>query len=378
MPTPHLVFVVNTDWFFLSHRLPIALAARDAGFRVTLLAGEAGRADEVRGHGLGFEYVPFDRGGLHPRRDLRTVGALARSFRRLRPDIVHLVTPKAVIYGAWAARLAGVRRIVAAVSGLGVAFGRPNLPLARLVEGLYRSALRRPLAGGAVRVIFQNPDDADLFVRLGIVTPERVVRIRGSGVDLARFRPMPEPPGPVRVLFASRLLAEKGADVFVEVARRMRGRTHVRFTMAGRIDPGNPTSLSERDLRRAELDGGVEVCGHVDDMAKLMAACHVVAFPTRYREGLPKVLAEAAAAGRPIVASDVPGVREVVAHGVNGLLVAPGDVDATVFALERLVDDAGMRRRMGEQGRRLAEAGLGLDGVVDAHMSLYDELLESV
>ncbi len=377
MSTPHLVFVVNTDWFFLSHRLPVAEAALARGFRVTLVANDCGHADEVRAHGIDFVEVAFDRGGVDPRRDAATTLRLARTLRRLRPDIVHLVTPKCVIYGAWAATLAGVRRLVAAVSGLGVAFTDPNSPLARIAENLYRAALVPAARIGTLRVVFQNPDDADLFVALGIVRTRDVVSIRGSGVDLDRFVPAPEPPGTKTVLFASRLLAEKGADVFLTLARRMASRRDVRFLLAGRIDPDNPTSLTEAEIDRARRTGRIEVLGHVDDMPALFAACHVVVFPTRYREGLPKVLAETASCGRPVVTTDVPGCREVVVHGRTGFLVPPGDVPALEATVERLLDDDALRRRMGAEARKLAEHGLGLDAVVRAHLDLYQSLLDA-
>ena len=378
MPAPHLVFVVNTDWFFLSHRLPVARAAMAEGFRVTLVAPDCGHGAKVRAEGVGFVPVPFDRGGTNPTRDAATVARLTRVLRALRPDLVHLVTPKGVIYGAVAARLAGVPRIVAAISGLGVAFSAPDRPLARLVERLYEYALRPlPFEHRAVRAVFQNPDDADLFVALGIVRRRDVVEIRGSGVDLARFAPADEPAGPPLALFASRLLREKGADVFLEVARRLAGRVDVRFAMAGRTDPDNPTSLSEAELAAAEAEGIVRLLGHVEDMPAAFRGAHLVVFPTRYREGLPKVLAEAAAAGRPIVASDVPGCREVVRHGYGGMLVPPGDMEATARAVERLATDPSLRRRMGRAGRALAERGLGVDDVVEAHLAMYRDLLRA-
>lgn len=369
---PHLVFVVNTDWFFLSHRLPVARAALDAGMRVTLVAPDCGHAHRVRAAGVDFEHLPLDRGGVDPRRDARTLLNLTRIYRRLRPDLVHHVTPKGVIYGSLAARAAGLPRVVNAVSGLGVAFGGERPALARLVAGLYRAALSHP--GG--RTIFQNPDDRDLFVSARLVRGASTVLIRGSGVDLARFSPRPEPSGPVTVAFASRLLRDKGVDDFVAMVRELRGRlADARFVLVGAPDPDNPTSVSEDQVRRWTEELGVEWWGHRADMHEVFAQVHLVVLPTRYREGLPKVLAEAAASGRAIVTTDVPGCREVVQHGVNGLCVPPGDGAALARAVSRLTQDHATRREMGARGRDLAERGLSLGAVVEQHMALYRELL---
>jgi glycosyltransferase involved in cell wall biosynthesis len=370
-----LLLNVNVAWFFLSHRLAIARAARDAGFDVHV-AGDIVSDEEiaaVRREGLTFHRLRLSRGTLSPGRDLAYFAQLTRLMRRLRPDLVHNITAKPIVYGTLAARALGVRAIVNAISGLGYAFSgaRDRRLLSRLVAAAYRVTLRRP----GILVIFQNTDDVEAFVSARIIDRAQAILIRGSGVDLEQFAPSAEPGGPPRVVLPARMLRDKGVVEFARAAQLLRSRgAAASFLLAGMLDEANPAALSRDELTRLQQQSGVELLGQVADMPALLRSIHVVCLPS-YREGLPKALLEACAAARPIVTTDVPGCREVVDHEVNGLLVRARDVVALAEALQRLLGDAALRVRMGTAGRRKAEAEFGVGAVVRATLEVYRRLL---
>lgn len=371
-----LLLNVNVAWFFLSHRLAIARAAHAEGFDVHLAADVASDAEAaaLRGENLTFHRVRLSRGGLSPARDFGYVAQLARVVRKVRPHLIHNVTAKPIVYGTLVARSLGVPRILNAVSGLGYAFsgGGKRLLASRLVTMAYRVALRHP----GVRVIFQNTDDLQVFVNAGILHPDQAVLIRGSGVDLQAFPVTCEPPGPPQVVLPARMLRDKGVVEFAHAARLLRSRgSAARFLLAGMMDEANPAALGPEELQALQRNNGVEWLGHVTDMPGLMSSSHVVCLPS-YREGLPKALIEACASGRPIVATDVPGCRDVVTHQVNGLLVRPRDARALAEALQRLLSDPGLRIRMGAAGRRRAESEFDVATVVQATLDEYYRTLD--
>jgi glycosyltransferase involved in cell wall biosynthesis len=367
-----LLFVVNVGWFFLSHRLPVARAARDAGFEVHV-ACDVESAEEVarvEAEGFRFHRLHIRRGSIRPGADLGLLLELQRLYRGLAPYIVHHVTVKPVIYGGLAARLTGVRNVVHAISGLGYAFaqGQGSRVFVRTaILALYRLALR----GEHHRVIFQNVTDRDSFLGMRLVRPEACVLIEGSGVDLQRFEPGPESDGTVTVLLPARILRDKGVAEFAEAAARLRADgVAARFAVAGRLDPANPAALSADEFAQLCDRTGIEWLGHVDDMPALLREVHVVCLPS-YREGLSKTLIEAAAAGRALVASDVPGCREVVRHGENGWTVPARDPVALAAALRSLIEDRELRERFGRAGRRLAEASWDVREVERRTLDVY-------
>lgn len=372
-----LLFNANAAWFFISHRLPVALAARDAGYEVHLAAAIESEAETatISREGFVFHRVPLRRGALNPVFDLNYMVHLAAIIRRVRPELIHNVTVKPIIYGSLAARALAVPSIVNAVSGLGYSFsggGRRRL-LANIVRLGYRFALRTSRS----RVIFQNPDDAREFVEAGIVTPTQVCLIRGSGVDLDAFQYSSQPDGVPQVVLPARMVRDKGVIEFARAAQLLlsNGIT-ARFLLAGMIDEGNPAGLRWNELQRLQQETGVEWLGHVNNMAALYRRASVVCLPS-YREGLPKALIEACAAGRAIVTTDVPGCREVVTDGVNGLLARPRDVSSLAGALGKLLLDPTLRARLGEAGRRRAETEFDSRLVVRATLQVYQELLAS-
>jgi glycosyltransferase involved in cell wall biosynthesis len=374
-----LLFVVNVGWFFLSHRLPLALAAKKSGYDVHVAAAldplrDDATEDILRSHGLPLHRLRLSRSGSHPIELCRDFFDLLRLFRRLRPDTVHLVTLKPLLLGGLAARIAGVRSTVLAVPGRGSVFSArgPAAAVRRWVALLlYRVAYRC----GSTRVIVQNAEDHSYFSSRRVFASDDIRLIRGSGVNITQFSAQSEPDGMPVVLFASRMLKEKGVAEFVEAASLLKKKgVRGRFVLVGEPDQGNPHSHSESELRGWAASGTVEWWGLRSDMNEVFAACHIVCLPTRYGEGVPKVLIEAAASGRPIVTTDAPGCRDIVRHGENGLLIAQRDIQALVAAIERLLADKSLRDSMGRRGRALAEAEFSLDMVVEKTLSIYREL----
>ena len=369
-----LLFVVNNPAFFMSHRVPVALAAQKAGYDVHVATMDGPAVADIQALGMTHHAIPMTRSGKHPLQELGTLLALVRLFRRLRPDVVHLVTIKPVLYGGIAARIARVPGMVAAISGLGFVFLSNSLKM-RLVRAvvarLYRVALGHPNS----RVIFQNANDRDLLKSLGAVREDQVVIIRGAGVDLDAYRPTPEPPAPpVVVTMVARLLRDKGVQEFVQAAKLLRERgVPVTMQLVGGLDAGNPTSATQADVDAWQQDGCVEALGERSDVAALYAAAHIAVLPS-YREGLPKSLIEAAACGRAVVTTDVPGCRDAIEPNVTGLLVPVRDAAALADAIARLAQDATLRQAMGTAGRALAEREFDINQVARVHVALYDAL----
>ena len=370
---PRLLFVVNVDWFFLSHRLPLARAARDAGVEVVVVAAESGRSAEIRREGFGFVPMPFSRQGVAVREEAKLLLSLVWLYRRLKPNLVHHVTIKPVLYGSLAARAAGGVKIVNAVSGLGYTFTSDERAqgIRAVATLLYRATTLNPNS----RTIFQNPDDLQAFVRKGLVRPRAAVLIRGSGVDCERFRATGEPEGDPVVVLPARILWDKGVGEFVDAARIVRrSLPRARFVLVGDSDPGNPTGVPVEQLKAWVRRGDVEWWGHRDEMPAVLSGANLVVLPS-YREGLPKVLLEAAASARAIVATDVPGCREIVRPGVNGLLVPPRDSAALARAVGTLLKSPELREEFGRAGREISVREFAEEIVVEQTMALYKELL---
>lgn len=369
-----LMFVVNVDWFFLSHRLPIALEAQRQGYQVHIATGLTDKLDELQRHGLVVHPLPLDRSSAGLGNAWRTMVELRRVFRAVRPDVVHLVTIKPVLLGGLVARLAGVPAVVAAVSGLGFVFmarGAKAAVRRWLVGGLYRVALGHR----NLKVIFQNADDLRSLAKVAHLPAAKVAMIRGSGVDLARYAHVPLPGGVPVVLLAARLLADKGVLEFVQAARLLKQRgSNVRFVLVGTVDSANPTSFTDAEVSAWVHDGVVEWWGYRADMPQVLAAAHLVVLPS-YREGLPKVLIEAAACGRAVVTTDVPGCRDAIDPGVTGVLVPVRDAVALADAMDALVNDPVRCQVMGDAGRALAETAFDIRQVVAAHLYIYQELM---
>ena len=349
-----ILFTANTGWYLYNFRLPLARFLRDRDVDVVMVSPRDAYVPRMEAEGFRCVELKLDRRSINPFRELLVVMRLARIYGDERPAAVHHFTAKCVLYGTLAAKLSGVRAVVNSLTGLGHVFMGTGWK-ARVLRPIVTWFYRNVLTARRVRVVFQNPDDLRTFTDSRLVVPDRTILIRGSGVNLERFAPRPgEPegvPAPV-VLFAARLTREKGVYELVEAARILKAKgVKATFQLAGSPDPGNPSSIQESVLARWRREGAVDLLGHVEAVDDLMAEATLVVLPT-YREGVPRTLLEAAAMGKPIVATDVPGCREAVIHGVNGLLVPARDPQALADAIERLLRDADLRARMGRAGRQ--------------------------
>lgn len=372
--TPKLLYLVTEDWYFCSHRLPLACAARDAGYDVGVVTQVKRHGDVIEQAGLKLIPIPFARSGRQPLQDLSTLAAIARIYRSEQPHLVHHVSMKPILYGTFAARLSGVSHVVNAYTGLGFLF-MSDSKRTRLLRALLTRVFRPLVAAKCCWSIVQNSDDQAVLAACGWLKPDRATLIPGSGVDTNNVAPMEEVNGPPRVILAARLLWDKGVGEFVAAAKRLRGDgVAAKFILVGEPDPENPRSVGTSDLQRWQQEGCVEWWGRREDMSEVFRQAHVICLPS-YREGLPKVLIEAAACGRPIVTTDVPGCREIVRDGENGLLVPVRDPGALATALRRLIGDPRLRRRMGERGHALVEAEFSAKRVIADTLALYRQLL---
>lgn len=370
---PKVLYLVTEDWYFCSHRLPVARAARDAGAEVVVATRVGEDAGRIEAEGFRLVRLGWRRGGTNPLGELVSLGAVIGLYLRERPDLAHHVAMKPVLYGGLAAILAGTPAVVQAITGLGYLFIGGGWR-ARLLGPLARALLRLVLNRPRVHVVVQNPDDRALL-RRRLIGHDRVTLIAGSGVDTARLRPMPEPDGvPVAVL-VGRMLKDKGVVELVGAARLLRDRgVALEVRLVGPPDPHNPASIPEATLNAWRQAGVVAWAGRTRDIAAVWRDAHIAVLPS-YREGLPKALLEAAACGRPLVATDVPGCRQVVRDGETGLLVPARSVVPLADALQRLAGDPGLRRRLGANARRLVEAEFAEAPVVAATLGLYRRLL---
>jgi glycosyltransferase involved in cell wall biosynthesis len=371
---PRIMFVVNVDWFFLSHRLPLAQAARQAGAEVFVTAADTGFSRQLQEAGLCFIALPIVRTGVKVVAEATTIFRLVRLYRTIRPDIVHHVTIKPILYGSLAARLTPGIAVVNAVSGLGSAFGesKQRRGVRFAVDLLYRLAL----SNSRSHTIFQNVSDRDHFLSNGWIREENTALIRGSGVDTEAFQPIPEPTGVPVVLFASRLLREKGVEDFITVARMFsEAGVPARFVLVGRIDLDNPSAVSGSELESWVQEGVIEWWGNREDMPAVYSQANLVVLPTYYKEGVPKALIEAAACGRAIVTTDIPGCRDIVRDNFNGLLVSPRDPKGAARAIRTLLESPELRRQFGANGRRLATEEFDVRTVVAQTLDAYQALL---
>lgn len=374
---PKLLFLVTEDGFFWSHRLPIARAAARSGFEVIVVARDLGHAQHIRAEGFRFIHWHLIRKSFSPRKELRAVRQLVHIYRTEQPDIAHHVAIKPVLYGSLVALGQQNMRVVNAFTGLGYLVSSSSLKAKLLRMAVWRGlqfVLNRPRQ----RVLLQNEDDKQLLVTNLRVPPDQTAVIRGSGVDVSVFRPGPEPPGPPIVLLACRMLWIKGIAEFVEAARLLRANgCTARFVLAGDSDPSNPSGVPRKKLLEWRASGEVEWWGHQQEMARVLQQATLVCLPSHGGEGVPKILLEAAASARAIVTTDVPGCRDIVRQGVNGIIVPPRNVAALAAALEQLLKDPVRRGQMASRGREIAAGEFSQEAVAEQTLALYRELLGS-
>ncbi len=362
-----IIYVVNPPIFFVSHRMVLAQAARAEGYDVSVVTPEGEGVAAICAAGFDWHPMRFDPGGMSLVRDLGTVRDLLRIFRALKPAIVHNVTIKPVLYGTLAARLAGVKLVINAISGLGYLFTGSRMLRRFLGIALYRLLMRHP----NMRVIVQNSEDLALFRRYRLTDEKNLCLIRGSGVDVSAFANAAPSRQPPVILQVSRMVGDKGVREFIAAAGIVHA-THpaARFLLAGPLYPGNPSALSQAELRQAEQDGHVTWLGPRDDIPALLQQASIFCLAS-YREGLPKALLEAGACGLPLVTTDSSGCREVVQDGVNGLLVPVADAQALADAILRLLADPAAARALGARARQIVERDFSLGPVIAAQLALY-------
>ena len=373
---PKLLFLVTEDWYFCSHRLPVARAARDAGFEVVVAARVRAHGEQIRQEGFALRPIAWRRRGDGLVGSVRAINEIARLYGTERPDIVHHVALKPVLFGGLARRLAFRGSStppvpIHSIMGLGSGFSATSFA-ARFREPSLGMALRLAAGREPCWVVVQNPEDRAALARLGI-DPERIVLIRGSGVDISHFIPLAEPNGgTVTVALVSRMLREKGVLDAIAAIRLLRARgLTIELLLAGPTDPDNRGSLSAELLSSLGEEPGVEWLGPVADVRTIWRRAAIAVLPSTYGEGVPKALLEAAACARPIVATDVPGCREVIRQGETGILVRPHDVGALADAIATLAGDPARRSAMGRAGRALVEHDFAEEIVARETLALY-------
>jgi glycosyltransferase involved in cell wall biosynthesis len=370
--TLKVLFFANSGWFLDHFCLPLLRAVRAQGHEVVVVSPPGQYALKLEQAGFRWCALPVERSGINPFRECMTVLRLVRVYRRERPDLAHNFTLKCALYGSLAAHFAGIRAVVNAITGVGYIFASTD----------FRAKLLRPFVTLLCRIgfrntqaIFENPENKTMFIGHGIVSEDNSHLIRGAGVDTRRFGPSPEASGVPTVLMAGRMLWDKGVAEFVEAARRVkREGAMARFVLVGGCDPENPGAVPRESLHQWTRAGMAEWWDAREDMPMVLSQAHVVCLPS-YGEGVPTVLIEAAASGRAIVATDVPGCREVVRHGENGLLVPPRNPEALAEAIATLLKDPALRARMGARGREIAVQEFSEERMVRETLEVYRELL---
>jgi glycosyltransferase involved in cell wall biosynthesis len=372
-----LIYVATEDWYVWAHRLAVGQGALAAGYRVIVACRVQAQGQRLADSGFEVVALPWRRRGGTLGGEFRTLILLWRLFRRERPAIVHCWALKPILYGGLMARLARVPVRIATVAGLGYVFTSARLK-ARLLRPVVTLALGWAMGGTGSWVALENREDGRVLARAGALRPAQIGLVCSCGVDTDRFRPAPAPDGVPVVAMASRLLRDKGAAVLVEAVLRLRAAgVEFRLRLAGGVDPESPDSHTEDEIRAWVAEGLVDWSGHVEDIVGFWQASHIAAYPSRYGEGVPKTLMEAAACGRPIVTTDRPGCRETVSEGVNGFLVPVDDPAALAERLERLIRDPALRLAMGEASRVKALAEFAEAHVVAATLALYRTALAS-
>ncbi len=370
-----IALVANTDWYLLNYRVSLAKLLRELGSEVYLVSPKGQYSQSLREQGFYWIEWPLKRRSIFPLWEILSFIKLEKIYRQLKPHIVHHFTVKPVIYGSFAASFNNIKHIVNSITGLGYFFLRETIRV-KLIRAIilkcYSYVLRKP----NIFVIFENQDDRSLFIEKMLVDRENSCIIEGVGVNVERFTPSNEPEGIPIVLYAGRFLWEKGLGELIEAARIVHNRHNFKLVLVGSPDVGNPGAIPLKLLEDWVKDKFVEWWGWQDDMAEIYKKCHIVVLPS-YREGIPTTLIEAIAAEKPVIATDVPGCREVVIPGVNGILVPPRNSMALGDALELLISDQELRIRMGRAGRKIAVEKFSKKVIDNKTIMLYQSLLES-
>ena len=375
MKIKKLLFIVNVDWFFISHRLPIALAAQEKGYEVHIACGITDKRNYLEELGLIIHPLNLSRGSTGILQEIKSFMDIRKVLKNVNPSVVHFVTIKPVLYGGTASRLLGFKNKVFAISGLGYVFTSNTLKTSILrffIVQLYKIAL----GGSNLKVIVQNLNDKEILTKNKIVQDKFITLIRGSGVDIKHYTYEKEPSGTPIIVMASRLLKDKGVMEFTQAAKILLSKDiNAVFRLYGDIDEHNPASLNLEELTKIKNENIVEVHGYEKNIANVFSNSNIVILPS-YREGLPKVLIEAAASGRAVVTTDVPGCRDAIEADKTGILVEVKNSNALADAIEKLINNKEQRVIMGQAGRKLAENEFTIEKVIDTHLNIYQSFYE--
>lgn len=371
-----LFIVVNQDFFFLSHRLPIGIAAKEAGYDVTIVSEDTGVSHKIREMGLRTINLPINKAGTNIQEEIKTLFFLYKLFRRERPDIVHLVGLKTILWGSIACNLTGVRAMISAVCGLGILFDEKHAQsfMSRAILKVLRITHNKK----RLKVIFQNNDDKIIFQNAKIINDNQCAFTNGSGINLQNYDYTPEPTeGPIKIIFTARMVEDKGMLILIDAAKKLEGeyKGNIQFLLCGGLDT-NPNGIT-KEMLESRCDGEyIKWLGHRKDVLELLKQSHIMAFPSWYREGLPKSVIEAEAIGRPIVTTDSVGCRDTVIDGENGFLIPIKDSDALANALKKLIDNKELRQTMGRNAREFAVNRFDIKDVTKVHLNIYNTILE--
>lgn len=366
--TKKILFVVNVDWFFISHRLPLALEALKKGYEVHIACGITDKKEYLESLGLIVHPLNLSRSSTGIKGEIKVFSEIYSVIKNINPDVAHFVTIKPVLYGGIASRFLNINKKVFSISGLGFIFIKQGLK-ASIVRMLIKIMYRFALGGNNSHVIVQNPDDKAV---VNSIVKVPTTLIRGSGVDLSQYEYIEENNENIKVSMACRLLKDKGVFEYIEAAKILKQKLpNVEFELYGDIDIHNPASLTSEDIQKIKKEGFVKVHGFSSDIAKVFSDSNIVVLPS-YREGLPKVLIEAAACGRAVVTTDVPGSRDAIEPNITGLLCKVKDSNSLASMIEKLIVDKNSRNSMGTAGRELAEKEFDINKVVEKHFEIYE------
>ena len=370
-----IIFVVNNPDFLISHRLEVCLKAQQEGFEVNIICPDKSSTSNFADLGFIFHELDFGRNRSNPISELKTVFQLVFLFKKIQPDLVHLITIKPYLYGGIAARIANIKSVVSAVAGLGILFSSSDLKY-RLIRFAFYPLFKFAFSHKNQAVIFQNPDDRIALERWGVISKDQVRMIRGSGVDLRMFPVIEEPTDIPIISFAARLLKDKGVEVFVEASQILKKRkVKAKFWLIGEPDIGNANSVTTTQLNKWKSAGFVKLFGFRKDIPDLFAQSNIVTLPSFYGEGLPKVLIEAAACSRAVITTDHPGCRDAVNPNLSAILIPIRNSEALADAIQDLIENPAKRKAMGQAGRKLAEKEFTIEKIVNIHLEIYLSLL---
>lgn len=371
-----LLILTNVDWFLISHRLILAKAAVAAGWKVYVACEDTGKAQDISVDGIEFIDFPFSRSGINPIEEFKLYKRFIKLYKEIKPDVIHQITIKPVVYGSIAAQKLNIKGVVNAISGMGYMFTKERLGL---VQKVLLYLMKMGSNRNNVSFIFQNDDDLHALKLFGILENVKSINlIKGSGIDLNKFAytELPDDLDRIKILFPSRMLFDKGVRELIEASKLLKAKYHdkIQFLLVGKADTDNKSAVSA-EILNSWCDGDyVRWCGHIEDMVQLYKEAHIIVLPS-YREGLPKSLIEACAIGRPIVTTDAIGCRDCVDEGVNGFKVSIRDSLGLANALEKLISNPQMRKEMGIAGRKKAEIEFDVQDVINKHLEIYSSYL---